>query len=216
MNRAVVVLTQTLLLVGVLAALCPRPATAGSRDHDDGFFLRASLGAAWATTTSDGPFVSYQYLGPAVSGEIAIGGIVVPKLALHATLSGWAAGSPDSDASNFAAFFTGPYVTLKPTGSVGAGFLGFGATYFAGDNIYVTGSLGVARQGNTRDFPDADSDFGPGAQFAVGIERGITDRWSLGVSAGVELYRMREQHPIRWTSIWTARSIPIRISVTFN
>lgn len=185
----------------LLLATC---ATAGPRDHLDGFFLRLSAGGGSASTEISDGTDSIEVSGPAGDVNFAIGGIVAPNLALHGTLFGTSMADPDVD-------FNGAEGTLN--GDVTVAGLGVGVTYyFMPANIYLSGSLG---SGSLQlDGPiDGETDRGPMLDLSLGKEWWVGDNWALGLALGLQ------SHTIGDGTVdedWSGTSYAIRFSATMN
>jgi hypothetical protein len=196
---------RLLVVLIPLMALLAGPTHAGRRDHEDGFFLRLSAGGGAAQTELDIPGFDTKLSGAASNVNIAIGGIVAPNLALHATLFGWLVDEPDID-------INGLSVTVQNDLSL-SGF-GGGLTYYAMPvNIYLSGSIGAGSL--TLELPggDANSETGVMMDFTVGKEWWVGNRWGIGVAGALGLHSIPEKDV---SENWTGADFAIRFTATFN
>ena len=96
--------------------------------------------------------------------------------------------------------------------------LGIGVTYYLPENIFFSGSIGMAAF-NLQDNTDEDNeiegqtDRGIGVQVAVGKEWWVSDNWGLGVSAAFTYGAAEDKHDLGDAS---AYGINIMFSATFN
>lgn len=145
------------------------------REHEGGFFLRLSGGIGFANTSIDDGIDEVTFKGPAGDGDLAIGVVLSPNLAIHGTIFGWSMVEPDLEISGVT------FETDDLTVSLGA--VGGGVTYYVGEsNLYLTGSLGVASLTAEFDGESADTDLGFAVEAGLGKEWWVGDSWGLGVS----------------------------------
>lgn len=204
-------LPQAGLALCVLSAL-PTAVAAGPETHD-GFFLRLGLGPAGVIgdASLDGEH-SLDVNGPGAVLDIAIGGVVAPNLALHGTLTTFAAAEPEVDIKGIGSG------TLEDT-NFNVSTVGIGLTWYAMPlNLYVSGSA-IALQLSLTDRDGdqlAESDTGFGGQIAVGKEWWVSEEWGLGV-AGVGLAGLLNgENTLGQRVEWTVGSFGIYFSATYN
>ncbi|MEJ2568589.1 MAG: hypothetical protein P8Z50_06935, partial [candidate division WOR-3 bacterium] len=111
---------KKVILVLVVLILSSMELSAGSRDHNGGFFLRLSTGAGYAQSEYGDPS-SIKLYGAVGDVNIAVGMAVLPNMALHATMFGWAS-------SDLAAEIGGSSIDFP--GDVTLGSFGIGFTYY--------------------------------------------------------------------------------------
>ncbi len=196
------------VLASALAVLvfCPTLATCGPRDHDDGFFLRLSAGAGPVSTSAESMGLDWEMSGSGGDVNLAIGGIVMPNLALHGTIFGWLMSEPDAD--------FGPLGSGVLDGDVSLNVVGGGITYyFMPINIYVSGSAGAATLSYDGPSGSGETDYGYAADVTVGKEWWVSDGWALGVAGGFSYHSIPDED---MDSDWTGTSVAVRFTATHN
>ncbi|MFH1144165.1 MAG: hypothetical protein V1774_06450 [Candidatus Eisenbacteria bacterium] len=184
------------------------------RQHDRGFFLRMSAGIGSASTGEDFPtgFGDVDLDASGLSGDanFAIGAIVSPNLALHATLMGWSVVDPDVEIGGIG--FETDDVTMSLSG------FGAGLTYYVHPaNIYFSGSVCAAtleleaRRENTT--VTAESDTGVAFDFTVGKEWWVGDRWGLGLAGDFGLHSIPDAEA---DGDLSGTNFGVRFSATYN
>jgi hypothetical protein len=145
------------------------------RRHDGGFFLRIAPGVGFARTNIDEAGDELEFRGLSGAADIAIGWMVRPNLALHATLGGWTLDDPtvrfngqEEDVQDMSLFLFG----------YGGGF----TWYFGDSNVYLTAWGAAAELDFELDGTTETSDTGYALGLGVGKEWWVSDRWGLGVS----------------------------------
>jgi hypothetical protein len=193
--------TMTAAVVLVLAGSAW---AAGIRDHNQGFFLRLSAGGGSASTELDlGP--NLKMSGGMSDVNIAIGGIVSPNLALHATIFGWVVSDPDVK-------FVGR--SAEASGDLDLSALGIGLTYyFMPANFYISGSVGGGSLSLDVSTGEGETDTGPVLDLTVGKEWWVSDGWGLGAALAVGYHSVPEKDI---DENWTGTSFAVRFSATFN
>lgn len=168
-----------ILALGILAST----ALAVSQPHThDGFFLNLTLGLGFQDF--DYEYNSGRYKGMTIDADgisldadTKIGGCVAPNLALHATIT---------EIQNFAS------LELKEDGrkvdesnqTESLLLIGIGVTYYFADNLFLTGSLGLAGFTITTagsNSAGGSSEAGFGFQVGVGKEWWAGDEWGMGI-----------------------------------
>lgn len=176
------------------------------RRHDGGFFLRLALGGGYASTSIEDAGEELTFKGPSGNFEAAIGAMVKENLAIHATLGAWAVLDPTAEIFGEEADLDD--VTLSLSG------IGAGLTYYFGDsNVYLSGSAGAGQI--TLDFEgeSEDTDWGFVLEASLGKEWWVSDRWGLGVAAGVGYHSIP---PGEGNENLSGTSFSVRFSATFN
>lgn len=195
-------------LVGLACAAQAVPAGAENtpRDHAGGFFLRLAAGAGGASSEIDTDGNDVKFSGPAGDVNIAIGGMVARNLALHGTIFGWTVGNPDVEVNGRT------FDTDDTEFSMSA--LGGGLTYyFMPVNLYLSGSLGVGSLTADGSEVDGESDPGIAADFSVGKEWWVSNRWGLGIAGAVDGHSVKDD---KLDENWSGPAFTLRFSATFN
>jgi len=200
---AVLLLTAAVLVFAAEAG-------AGPNDHDGGFFLRLSGGFGYASSKVEIDDISFQLSGLTGDVNFAIGGVVTPNLALHATLWGWTTSDPELEVCESGHCESG---TVE---EVDFGLTGFGGGvtyYFMPSNFYISGSICVANLSLTYQGATAESEYGPAIDITAGKEWWVSSSWGLGV-AGAFGYHWIGEEAI--TEKWSGPSFAVRFSATYN
>ena len=221
MNRSVSTRATWLVMIMLGALIAATTASAGPRDHVDGFFLRLSTGFGAGNTsisnlgmmTPDGqPVDKFEFSGAATDINIAIGGIIAPNLALHGTLFGWIASDPD--------FKIDGAKIEKLSGDIMATGFGVGLTYyFMPANIYLSASGGPGSfeiDGRLRELGtdlNGETDTGVFLDFTIGKEWWVGDKWGLGVAGGLQYHSFGDSDI---NENWSGTSYTIRFTATMN
>jgi len=157
----------------------------GYRDHT-GFFSHVDIGPGWATSQAKYRGIgSVENTGLGTSWHIAIGGSVMPRLAVHF--------------SGFSFDTYGGEQTIRGTsqrgydGDISSTALGAGVTYYLPMNLYFSGSAGLAFSGivNPAGYR-RNLNAGLAARAAVGYEFWIGAYWGLGVAGQVQYLRAKD------------------------
>ncbi len=176
------------------------------RDHDGGFFMRISAGPGYASSSEN---LSPEVTLSGVSGDfnMAFGAVITENLAVHATIFGWNVVSPDVESGGVSAELSDTSLSLAAFGA--------GVTYYLGDsNFYVTGSAGAGKLSLDIDIlGTVDSDVGFAADFAVGKEWWVSDKWGLGVALGGGFHSIPDSNS---DLSLTGGSFGLRFSATMN
>ena len=197
-------LLTTALLVSLLA--WSGAAIAGPRDHEDGFFLRLSMGGGTASTALDDGTDRLEMSGSAADLNFAVGAIVSPNFALHGTLLGWSASDPDLE-------FNGTTVG-EINGDVTATAFGAGLTYFFMPvNMYLSGSLCFGGLELDLGNFSGETDDGLMADVTLGKEWWVGDKWGLGAALGFTWHDFSDSSV---DENWTGNSFCLRFTATMN
>src|SRR5262245_10713929 len=87
-----------LSVVASLALFGAGPAAAGTPEEHDGFFMRAAVGLCAGNAKLESTGFKAELKDPGLDVNVAAGYVVLPNLAVHATLWGWGLNDPDVDA----------------------------------------------------------------------------------------------------------------------
>ncbi len=194
-----------LIVLAIGAAVLPQTSLARSRDHDGGFFLRLSAGIGGAGTELQDVSPTTKFSGSASDVNFAIGGVVAPNLALHATLFGWAATNPEIEIGG---------VSASVNGDLSLSALGVGLTYYVMPaNLYLSGSIGAGSL--QLDLPSGSGETGTGvvADFTLGKEWWVSRSWGLGIAGGLGLHSVPEKNI---SADWTGASVSLRFTASYN
>lgn len=178
---------------------------AGDRSHVDGFFLRLSGGFGAASTELNNPALPIDVTGGAADVNFAIGGIVTPNLALHATLFGWSMPDPEVKVGELAGTLPGDVYRT----AIGAGF----TYYIMPVNMYVSSSIGVASLTVETSFGSGSTDAGPAFDFTLGKEWWVGGSWGLGLAGSLGFHSVPEQ---TIDDSWSGMNFAIRFTATLN
>ncbi len=197
--------SSLLIVLALGAAVLPQASLAGRRDHDGGFFLRLSAGVGGAGTELQNVSPTMKFSGSASDMNFAIGGIVTPNLALHATLFGWAATNPEIEIGG---------ASGSVNGDLSLSALGVGLTYYVMPaNLYLSGSIGAGSL--QLDLPSGSGETGTGVvgDFTIGKEWWVSRSWGLGIAGGLGLHSVPEKGI---SNDWTGASVSLRFTATYN
>ncbi len=206
------------LVAAAVLCLDAGTSTAGGapRTHD-GFFLRLAVGGGHAGSKLEVPDTpatpggaDIDLSGTSGDVDLAIGGMVQPNLAIHATIFGWSVSDPDADIRIGTLSGKG---TLNGTATMSA--IGPGVTYYVMPaNLYFTGSLGVGRF-KLSDTTDVDGESKSGFALALGLgkEWWVGNQWGLGLSGGLTSHSIADKDV---SENWSGTSFGVRFSATMN
>jgi hypothetical protein len=204
MNSRLRRISQVAVAVAVVS-LTPETVLAGNHDHLNGFFLRLSAGAGAAQTEVEEIEGVLKMSGAATDMNLAIGGIVTPNLAIHATLFGWLVDKPDIE-------FFGLSVSSNDDLSLSA--FGAGLTYyFMPINIYLSGSVGAGSLSLETSLGTGETDTGVTLDVTLGKEWWVGNRWGIGAAAAFGYHHIPEANA---GYDWTGTSLALRFSATLN
>lgn len=197
--------TIPLLVLPILLGSLAQTASSRARDHDGGFFLRLSGGLGGAATELQDVAPTAKLSGACSDVNLAIGGIVAPNLALHATIFGWAATDPEFEIGG---------VSATVNGDLSLSAIGVGLTYYVMPvNLYFSGSVGAGSL--QLDLPTGSSETETGAviDFTLGKEWWVSRSWGLGVAGSLGLHSVPEK---TINESWAGASATIRFTATYN
>ena len=189
-------------------------AMAESHTHD-GFFLNLALGFGYQGFTYEANKFIYDMEAKGVSTEldIKLGGRIATNTLLHATILGVTNTSEIVFKSK-----GGSKVGSSSDDSENMSMLGIGLTYYLPENIFISGSVGLA-QFNLQDNTDEENNIegatenGIGVQIAAGKEWWVSDNWGLGVSVAFTYGAAEDQKDMGDAS---AYGVNVMFSATFN
>ncbi len=195
-------------LIACLILLIPLVAASEPYTHD-GLFVRGSVGGGKGTTTVDNDGSEYKVSDTTLEYHLALGGMIQPDVAVHATVFGWSmlypsldldtdselAGSVDIEDANLHLLAVGPGVTY----------------YFMEPNVYLSSSVGLSRLYTAADSPKTDGT-GWAIDTSIGNEWWLTRGLGVGVAAGFSYHSV----PSGDGDAWNGTSFGIRFCATLN
>ena len=195
-----------LALVALIVMIgCPETSWGQDKDHEGGFFLRLSAGGGPAATEFDDGVSTIEFSGSSGDVNLAIGGIVSPNLALHATVFGWLVEDPDLKISGLGG---------QVQGDLDLSALGVGVTYyFMPINFYVSSSVGIGSLTIEGGGIAGETGSGPVFDLSVGKEWWVSSRWGLGLAVALGYHSVPEQGV---DENWSGISFAVRFSATLN
>lgn len=144
----------------------------GFHEHD-GFFLALSTGPVYANIKDQWRGTTLTFDGVGASFDLRIGGSVAQNLILSGDLMGWSLDEPKVSG----------YGSLDNVDLV-QGTVGVGLTYyFMPENIFISGTVGLAGFSLDVRGTTTNSDNGLGLYVKSGKEWWVGANWGLGVAA---------------------------------
>ena len=199
----------------VFLAILATAAMAMAESHThDGFFLNLALGFGYQGFTYDADKAAFDMEANGVSSEfdLKLGGTIAPNTILHATLLGV------TNTAEIEAKRNGKKLGSSSDMSENMSMLGIGVTYYLPENIFFSGSIGMAAF-NLQDNTDEDKDImgqtknGIGVQIAAGKEWWVSDNWGLGASVAFTYGAAEDKDDLGDAS---AYAVNVMFSATFN
>jgi hypothetical protein len=196
---------RTVIFICLILVLLSTDLFAGSRDHVGGFFLRLSGGIGYAQSELGNP-ASMKSYGLGGDNNFAIGLVILPNLAIHATMFGWMLSEPTLETSSGSREFPGDFMLYS---------FGIGLTYYIMPvNIYLSGSAGAALISvETILGITGETDPGPALDITLGKEWWVGGSWGLGVAGGFGYHSVPEKDI---DEKWRGYSLGVRFSATLN
>jgi len=192
--------TRTVMCVCLILVLLSADLFAGSRDHVGGFFLRLSAGGGASQTTLGDDAVKLS--GTSSNTNFAIGGCILPNLALHATLFGWMILEPEREILG---------VPIPYDESILLSAVGIGVTYYIMPvNIYLSPSIGL---GMLSDESGGGTDNGIALDMTLGKEWWVGGSWGLGVAGSFGYHSVPEKDV---DLKWSGYDFSLRFTATLN
>ncbi|MGA1795610.1 MAG: hypothetical protein ACMUIL_07100 [bacterium] len=178
----------------------------GLREHK-GFYLRMQLGIAdtksKGTGYSDGTEMEVSGNGSAF--RLDIGGAIKENLIIFGTLGGISISDPDIELNGV------KYSTFDTTSRISD--FGIGITYyFMPTNVYIGGSLNLAKDTIEFNSYEGTSDTGYGLYLNMGKEWWVSDNWGLGLAIFGYFGRVPDEDEGKIKNI----SYGLLFSATFN
>jgi hypothetical protein len=187
--------------------LCPAVAFAQDqpRAHGDGFFLRLAPGLGYAASEVDDGSLSLKFSGFSGSFDVAGGYFVSENLALHVSSGYWKLVDPKVE-------LDGSEIGMQDL-SFHLLKYGLGLTYYVGrSNVYLTGSVGLAKLEAELEGETYGTDTGFSAEVGVGKEWWLGSRLGIGVAALVNYHSV----PSDLTEPFRGTSFAVQLSATLD
>jgi hypothetical protein len=190
------------------------PAMAGAPQEHDGFFMRAAVGLCAGNAKLEATGLKAELKDPGLDVNVAAGYVVIPNLAVHATLWGWGLNDPDLSVSG----------TFGGTSFANHGIFqmiafGAGATYYVMPiNAYLSSSIGVGSFSGTDEL-EGQSQSGLALDVTAGKEWWVKDEWGAGASLSYT-YASADDKDLGPATVprgtLTGTSWALRFTATFN
>ncbi len=179
----------------------------GYRDHT-GFFSHIDIGFGWTSAKADYAGTDVQNRGLGIASHIAIGGCVLPRLAVH--FSAFGVDSVGADLLIDGKRQTGV------DGGITSTALGAGVTSYLPINLYVSAAVGVAFSSVVNEL-GLGSSLKPGlaARVAVGYEWWVGAYWGLGLAAQLQYVRAKD-NDVAGDPTWQTLVLGPAFSATSN
>jgi hypothetical protein len=204
-----------LSVVASLVLLASAPASAAAPQEHDAFFMRAAVGLCAGNAKLETTGFGAELKDPGLDVNVAAGYVVLPNLAVHATLWGWGLNDPD--------------VNITSGTFVGTGFpsrgifqmiaFGGGATYYLMPlNAYLSSSIGMGSFTGTDEL-DGSSNSGLAVDVTAGKEWWVNDEWGAGAALSFG-YTSADDKDLGPATVprgsFTGTSWALRFTATFN
>ena len=205
MARAIWWRSSLVSLVGM--AVLAGAGSAGEPRTHDGFFLRLSAGVGGAKSNVDLEDSSLEVSGASGDVNFAIGGVVSPNFALHASVFGWSLTDPEVEVTGLGSGELDGDLSLS---AVGLGF----TYYFMPANLYISPSIGAATLTLDVDgLGDFESETGVALDFTLGKEWWVGNSWGLGVAGSFGYHSIPDED---LDENFTGTSVAVRFTATLN
>ncbi|MCD6024454.1 MAG: hypothetical protein K0Q91_1370 [Fibrobacteria bacterium] len=214
------------LIPAALFAQAPVPPAPPSPDawkgysgyhRHDGFYLSLNLGPAFGGTVidmsgSDRPADETLYRGGGILADLKIGGAVRENLILSFDIIGRTITRPEVEMNG--AVLDAPGDLAISDNSYGIGL----TRYFMPHNLFVGGTVSVARMVSTVDDEHFASKWGYGLHVKAGKEWWVSANWGLGVSAGYGFQAADDQEAsgVDYSGELTSHQFYILFNTTYN
>jgi hypothetical protein len=169
----------------------------------DGFYLGLRLGGGYLHLGTDGASMA----GPAVSINVALGGVVAPNLIVYGALFGSSVSDPELKNGAYSQTLNGVSLTMVGVGG--------GLAYYTQDNLYVAGTIAASQfslaDSNNSNY-HADSKTGLGFQGVVGKEWWVSQDWGIGLAGEIFAATMKDDGDNTWKGL----AVSLLFSATYN
>jgi hypothetical protein len=217
--RMSAVFSVCVVLLFVAAFSNPGRACADHSETHDGFFLRLSTGIGFASVKGDSDN-SGTFKGATGQGSIAVGGMIVDNLAIHADFFATTLFNPDYEINGTTSSTPNNFEVAMRAATVGAGL----TYYFMPVNLYLTASLGIAYVSTEVSYTSGgvsfkntyESETGLGLNVMLGKEWWITDNWGLGVAGQLIYFNIPVKDKDSASDNFSGASFGALFSATYN
>lgn len=170
------------LAIATVAALFATSEAQAQEAAHTGFMARVGIGVDYLAGSESLGSVSVSASGFGATLHLALGGYVIPNLAVHATLWGGTAINPSLSVTSGTSTTSGSSTDASLTASA----FGVGATYVITPiELFLSGSVGasIVRFSSTRGSVSAtaETDLGFALNVAAGKQWLVTPNWGVGV-----------------------------------
>jgi hypothetical protein len=156
----------------------------GYRDHT-GFFSHIDIGLGWTMAKADYGSSEVENRGLGSAWHVAIGGSVMPRLAVHFSAFGFDTFGGD--------LLLDGEEQKGVDGGISSTSLGAGLTYYLPMNLYVSGAVGVAFSAVVDPIREGKSlEPGLAARAAIGYEWWVGAYWGLGIAGQFQYLRAKD------------------------
>lgn len=190
----------------VSSVFCGNARAEGEHQHD-GFFLRLAPGLGTMSASETIGSSKIEISGASGLFNFGLGGAIAENLILHLDVASVSVSDPTVK-------FNGASATAY--GDVSTTLMGIGLTSYFASNVYLTGSIGIAKSKFESHGVTYETDNGYGINLMLGKEWWISDNWGLGV-AGQLLYTSCPDPSGFGTSYdYKTTSLGVLFSATYN
>jgi hypothetical protein len=180
------------------------PALPTGQTHD-GFYLRLQVGGGYMTARRD----NTTFSGDAFTLGVALGGMVVPNLALFGTVLWHEVRGPHSDQYGSSMTLDGSSVTTESFGG-GLAYYVAPVNFYAALSVLATSMLAAEASGNQV----WSGNRGWGFEILLGKEWWVGPKWGLGVTGEIAWASMTDAVDHQQT--WSAKMYSVLFSATYN
>lgn len=165
---------STLMASAVIAfsVFCSNANAEGPRH--DGLFLRLATGLGAMNSSENIGIGTVKASGTSGLFNFGIGGAIRENLILHFDASAASVSDPEVKLNGS---------TATANGDLSTTLFGVGITNYFDPNVYLTGSIGIAKTKFKTNGNTSETDNGYGINLMVGKEWMVSDKWGLGLAA---------------------------------
>jgi hypothetical protein len=183
-------------------------AAAESERRHHGLFLRPDLGVGYLTASASDPTAAVTLSGAAGSFGFSLGGTIAEGLILAGHVWDWNAVNPSVTVNGQSGSSSNTSLTLIAIGPE----LDY---YFMPSNIFIGGTLALSRGSLGVNGNSYNTEVGFAAQFAVGKEWWVSDKWGLGLK-GQFVVSSNKDSAAGNAPTWTGYAFGASFSATYN
>jgi hypothetical protein len=187
----------------------PEPDPMSGFHTHDGFYLRAQAGIGFAGITSTQAGTKTSISGAGGYLGVAVGGAIARNLILYGAIFGTDSGDPDTQVGGNSVTSNISDLSIE---AFGPGI----AYYFEPVNLYIAGTLGLARfqTSDSNGFAIDTSKTGLMFELQVGKEWWASRDWGLGVAAAFNAGGMKDQNTPGLS--WSTGGVSLLFSASYN